>query len=135
MENKDELVDFYGYWSEIWSRGFEMMGRLLDKDFVANEVKKRKMTDIYIYGGGYLGIQLYRAIIPFGNVLSIVDKSGKLKVDVEDIPVIDMDIFRKRYKDELVVITPIQYYREISNELQSFVLNDKIIFLEEFGGE
>lgn len=135
MGSKDDLIDFYGYRSEIWTRAYEMMGKLLDRDFVAREVKKREMTDIYIYGGGYLGIQLYRAITPFVNVLSIVDRSGKLKVDVEDIPLIDMDIFRERYKNELVVITPIQYYGAISNELQSFISNDKILFLEEFGRE
>ena len=64
MDNKDELIDIYGYQSEIFSKSYYMMGRLLDKNFVKKEVKKREMSDIYIYGGGYLGIQNNRAIIP-----------------------------------------------------------------------
>lgn len=135
MENKDELIDFYGYNYEIWLRAYQAMGRLLDKNLIANEVKKRKINDIYIYGGGYLGIQFYYAIVPFVNVLSIVDKKGQLKLANENMSVIDMDTFRDYYRDELVVITPIQYYMEIYNELKSFVLDDKMLFLEELWGK
>ncbi|MDE5699941.1 MAG: hypothetical protein K2I96_21475 [Lachnospiraceae bacterium] len=133
MEDKDALIDFYGYQSEIWGRGYQMMGQLLDRNFVAHKVEKWNITNVYIYGGGYLGIQLYRAITPFSNVLSIVDKNGKLKVEIKDIPVMNLDIFRQYYKDEPVIITPLQYYKEICNELQDVVSMGKIIFLEEFG--
>lgn len=135
MENKDKLIDDYGYKAEVFSKCYDMMGRLLDKDFIKKEVVKRQMSNIYIYGGGYLGIQLYRSIMPFVNVISVVDKSGRLRLENEDIPVIDMNIFRDCYIDELVIVTPIQYYREIYHELQGFVSSDKIVFLEEFGGK
>lgn len=135
MENKDTLIDIYGYQSEIFSKSYYMMGKLLDKDFVKKEIQKRGMSEIYIYGGGYLGIQLYKAIIPFVNVLSVVDKSGKLIINEEDIPVIDMCRFRDQYKDQMIIITPLKYYREIYHELNMFVYADKIIFLEEFGGK
>lgn len=134
MEIKDELIDNYGYKAEVFSKCYEMMGRLLDSEFVKKEVEIRKMSDIYIYGGGYLGIQLYRAVTPFVNVISVVDKTGKLKIKVDDIPVIDLNAFCRCYKDESVIVTPIQYYREVHYKLQEFVPENKIIFLEEFGG-
>ena len=82
-----------------------------------------------------MGIQLYRAITPFVNVLSIIDKGGKLLVEMDDIPVMDMTDFRKEYKDEPVIVTPMKFYREIYHELREFISDNKIIFLEEFGGE
>lgn len=130
----DELIDNYGYGVEIYSKAYDMMGRLLDRDFVKREVKKRQLKDLYIYGGGYLGIQLYQTIKPFVNVLSVVDKSGNLKIVVGDIPVINMDVFCNCYQGEPVIVTPIQYYREIHGELKGIVAEKDLIFLEEFGG-
>lgn len=135
MDNRDEIIDFYGYQAEILKKSYNMMGGLLDKNFVKKEVEKRKLSDIYIYGGGFLGIQLYRAIIPFVNVLSMVDKSGKLLVEIDGIPVMNMVEFRSKYNNETVIVTPIKFYREIYHELKEFISDNKIIFLEEFGGE
>ena len=135
MDNgKDELIDIYGYQAEIYSKSYNMMGCLLDKDFVKNEVEKRRLSDIYIYGGGFLGIQLYRAITPFANVLSIVDKKGKSLIAMEGMPVIDGRSFRNQYQGEAVIVTPLQYYKEIYSALREFVPDNKIIYLEEFGG-
>lgn len=134
MDNKDDLIDIYGEQSEIFSKSYFMMGRLLDKNFIKKEIQKRELSDIYIYGGGYLGIQLYRAIIPYVNVLSVVDKKGKLMIEMEDIPIMDMANFRTYYKDQEVIVTPLKFYREIYYELKTFITEEKIIFLEEFGG-
>lgn len=135
MENKDELIDLYGYESEIFSKSYYMMGRLLDSSFIKNEIETRKWRDIYIYGGGYLGIQLYKAASPYVNVLAVVDKKGKLLIDsIKDIPVIDADIFRNQYRGQPIVVTPLKFYKEIYHNLIEFVADDKIIFLEEFGG-
>lgn len=134
MENKDELIDRYGYQAEIFSKSYHMMGRLLDKDFVKKEVEKRQLTELFIYGGGFLGIQLYRAISPFVNVLSVVDKKGKFLIDsIDDIPIIDMETFRCRYEKQPIIVTPLKFYKEIFTELREFVQEDKIIFLQEFG--
>ena len=134
MDNKDDLIDIYGEQSEIFSKSYYMMGRWLDKNFIKKEIQKRELSDIYIYGGGYLGIQLYRAIIPYVNVLSVVDKKGKLMIEMEDIPIMDMVNFRTYYKDQEVIVTPLKFYREIYYELKTFITEEKIIFLEEFGG-
>lgn len=135
MEEKDELIDYYGYTAELFNKCYKMMGRLLNKSFVKRAVELRKMSEIYIYGGGYLGIQLYHAISPYVSVLSIVDKNGRLTIEAEDIPVISTETFRRSYKDELVIITPIQFYREIYNEIKDFVLDENILFVEELGGK
>ena len=45
MEYKDELIDIYGYQSEIFSQSYYMMGRLLDTNFVEKETIKREMSD------------------------------------------------------------------------------------------
>lgn len=135
MENKDDLIDIYEYQSEIFSKSYYMMGKLLNNNFIKKEVQKRELSDIYIYGGGYLGIQLYKAIVPYVNVLSIIDRKEKSMIEMGDIAIIDMRSFRDQYKDETVIVTPLKYYREIYHELKMFVSEDKIIFLEEFGGE
>lgn len=133
MEEKDELIDYYGDAAYLFNKCYKMMGRLLNKNFVKRAVELRKMSEIYIYGGGYLGVQLYHAISPYVNVLSIVDKNGKLRTENEDIPVINVETFCRNYKDELVIITPIQYYGEIYNEIKNFVLDKNILFIEELG--
>ena len=136
MESKDELIDVYGYQTEVYTKSYNMMGRLLDNNFVKSEVKRREWSDIYIYGGGYLGIQLYRVISPLVNVLSLVDKKGKLLINnINDIPVMDMSTFRGLYENQPVVVTPLRFYREIYHDLKEFVAEDKIIFLEDFGGK
>ena len=73
MKDKNELIDIYGYQAEIYVKSYTMMGRLLYPDFVKQITENGNLSDIYIYGGGYLGIQLYRAISPIVNVLSLVD--------------------------------------------------------------
>ena len=133
MDGKEDLIDAYAYQSEIWSKAYQIMGWLLDKKRVSKEVNRWNMSDIYIYGGGYLGIQLYQAIMPYVNVLSVVDKSGKLKIEIDKLPVMDMKSFRDRYKDELVIVTPIQYYKEIYCDLREFVSKDNIAFLGDWG--
>ncbi len=134
MVDRDELIGIYDYHLEIFSRCYDMMGRLLDISSVKREVESRRLSDIYIYGGGYLGIQLYRAISPFVNVISVVDKQGKLLLDsIEDIPVVDLGAFQNQYNGQPVIITPLKFYEEIYYELKEFVAENNIIFLEEFG--
>ena len=48
MESKDELIDVYGYQTEVYTKSYNMMGRLLDNNFVKREVKRREWSDIYI---------------------------------------------------------------------------------------
>lgn len=134
MESLDKLMDTYEYESELFLIGYEMMGRMLDREYVKERTEMLKESQAYIYGGGYLGIQLYNAVNQFVNILNVVDKSGKLLIDIPDIPVINLKEFKAVYGQETVIITPIKHYKSIYTELSEFVLKDKLIYLGEFLG-
>lgn len=134
--DEESLLEAYMEELDTITECYEMMGKLLNSNQIMNRVKKLGITDMYIYGGGYLGIQLYRAVEKIVNVISIVDKSGGLIIHLADIPVMDMNVFKESYDNNLVVITPIKHYRAIYRELCEFVPAEKIMFLGEFqGGE
>lgn len=134
MEELEYLLNEYAYESEIFSASYELMGQMLDRKLVKKRIEMLKLSDIYIYGGGYLGIQLYNAINKLVNVLSVVDKNGKLLLEISDISVIDLDEFRSMYRQQSVIITPIKHYKLIYLELSKFVPKDKMIYLGEFLG-
>lgn len=134
MEELDEILEEYAYESEIFSASYELMGQMLDREYVKNRLEMLELFDVYIYGGGYLGIQLYNAINLFVNILGVVDKSGKLLLEISDIPIIDLNEFRSQYRQQRVIITPIKHYKSIYKELSEFVPKDKILYLGEFLG-
>lgn len=130
----DELLDIYAQELDILSASYEMMGQMLNKEHLKARIEILKLSDVYIYGGGYLGIQLYNAIKPFVNILNIVDKSGKLLADIPDISVISLDRFKDVYRQEQVIITPMKHYKSIYLELAEFVPEDKLLYLGELIG-
>lgn len=134
MGELDGLLDAYAHELGIFSSGYNMMGKMLDKKFIKSRVEKAGLSGVYIYGGGYLGIQLYNAITPFADVLDVVDRSGRLLIEVPGIPVIHLDIFRSVYRQEKVIITPVRHYKSIYAELSEFVPEGKMLYLGEFLG-
>ncbi|MCI8269482.1 MAG: hypothetical protein HFG55_07470 [Lachnospiraceae bacterium] len=133
-EREEELIGLYADEIDIITACYEMMGKLLDQNQIASRIEELKIEELYIYGGGYLGIQLYRAVEGLANILSIVDKSGGLLLTLPDLPVMDLDTWKQQYKDEWVIITPIKHYRTIYKELITFVPSDRLIFLGELQG-
>ena len=123
----EELLDLYAQGFDLFSLSYEMMGKMLDKESLKKRLKAMHISDVYIYGGGYLGIQLYNAINDFINVLNVVDKSGKLLIDMPDITVINLEQFKSVYRQEKVIITPIKHYKSINMELSEFIPRDKMI--------
>ena len=96
-------------------------------------IELAKMENVYIYGGGYLGIQLYYAMKDMTNVEAIVDKSGGICIEDGDIPVISFEQMQSSYNGEKIIITPIRYYSEIKKELMQFSVEEKnILYLGEF---
>lgn len=128
----EELIDLYAEEVDILAACYERMGNLLDRKRIRNRAEELKLRELYIYGGGYLGIQFYYTVKDFIDVISIVDKSGKLLVEVPNVDVIDFNTFQENYLGQQVVITPIKHYKEIYHELISFIPEDKILFLEDF---
>ncbi len=130
----DELLDAYAEELAITESSFEIMGQLLDQKHLKKRLDSLNVRELYIYGGGYLGIQFYRACENLMKVLSIVDKQRCLRLNIEDVPVIDLEGLKKVYKDEYIIITPVRYYQEIQQDLLSFVPKTKILFLGELMG-
>lgn len=136
MEEFQELLDWYMRESDIMSASYEMMGMMLNSEKVTNSLRKRNISELYIYGGGYLGIQFFKAIRDNVSVISVVDKSGGLMIDMsEQIPVISLETFENQYQGQTVVITPVKHYHAISNDLQRLVRQDQMLYLGELLGE
>lgn len=134
MNIPEELIDAYAYDAEIESCKFNMMGKMLDLNYIKDRIALLEDSELYIYGGGYLGIQLYRAASLFVKVPSVVDKRGKLQLNLPEIPVINIPEFKKTYRNQNVIITPFAYYHEIRKDLLFFVPENKLLFLGEFLG-
>lgn len=135
MEAWEELLEAYSNEVDILAASYEMMGIMLNSRAVVSRFQERGISELYIYGGGFLGIQLFRAIHGDLNVISVVDKSGGLMTDVpETIPVIDLIRFEKEYGGQTVVITPAKHFYAIEKDLQRFVEKEQLIYLGELLG-
>lgn len=128
----DELIDAYAYEMNVAAYSFELMGKLLDLEHVKNRIELYALSEVFIYGGAYLGIQFYNAANRFVKIPAIIDKKGKPRIDNLNIPTIDIPKFREIYKGQTVIIASIRYYREIHRELLDFVPEHQIMFLGEF---
>lgn len=120
---RDYDIAWYSYW---------MMGRLLDKKLVERRVELCRIESLYIYGGGFLGIQLHNALDGIVDIKAVVDKNGSLSVDVENIKVLSLDNLKKEYSGEKIIITPVKYYKAIWNDLSKFADKENLLFLGEF---
>lgn len=134
MDIQQDLIDAYTIDMEILSNKYELMVKMLNIQLLQSRIELLGVSELYIYGGGYSGIQLYRSLKNLVQVLAIVDKSGALLLDNSDIPVINLYDFQKKYIDQKVIITPMLHYQEIREELSSFISDDKMIYLGEFLG-
>ncbi len=130
----NKLLDAYAEELAITECSFELMGKLLDRDYLKKRLDFLNTSALYVYGGGYLGIQFYRACEGLIHILSIVDKQGCLRLTITDLPVIDLDGLKKVYKGENIIVASVRYYQEIQQDLLFFVPKAKILFLGEFLG-
>lgn len=130
---QDELIERYAEEKQILRFSYEMMKKLMDKKYISGRIKLFNIDELYIYGGGFLGLQLYYYAKDMFNVKAIVDINGKSVVNNEDIKnVITPDRLKEIYKNEKVIITPIQYYKQIFSDLSAFIPKENILNLGEF---
>lgn len=135
MEAWEELLEAYSNEVDILAASYEMMGIMLNSRAVVSRFQERGISELYIYGGGFLGIQLFRAIYEDLNVISVVDKSGGLMTDVpQAIPVMDLTGFEQEYAGETVVVTPAKHFYAIQKDIKRFVPMEKILYLGELLG-
>lgn len=134
MSIPEELIDAYAENMELSFCKFELMGKMLNVNLIKERIKKLSVSELYIYGGGYLGIQCYLSIFHLIKVLALIDRTGKLIIERNDIPVISFQKFQEVYNGQKIIITPIISYQEIKENLLVFVPENNILFLGEFLG-
>lgn len=132
MSFEEEIFELYVKDYRIENFCYNMMGKLLETERVKERLQLYNIQSLYIYGGGYLGVQLYNAVHDMVNVKAIVDKNGGLSVDVEGIRTISFDDLVNEYTGEKIIITPVKYYQRIKEDLSKFVDEKELLFLGEF---
>lgn len=132
VEELEKLIDCYAEDYRIESFSYKMMGKLLETEDVKRRLKAYGIQELYIYGGGYLGVQLYHAVREFADVKAIVDKSGGISVDVKGIHAMSVEELEGSYQNETVIITPVRYYTAIKKDLMRFIDEKNILYLGEF---
>lgn len=127
----DELIDAYADDMNFYAHSYGMMCKMLDINYLEGRLRLLKTDEIYIYGGGYLGIQLYRMAYGRIEILAVVDKSGRLRLNLPDIPVMNISEFRDKYARQKIIVTSVRFYQEIREQLSDFVPQSHIIYLGE----
>ncbi len=124
-------MDEYIHQYRVEAESYKMMGKMLDVSFVQRRLDQYNLSDLYLYGGTYLAAQFCRSSENRVNVKGIVDKNGR-SVALVNVPILAMNDLKELYQDEMIIITPPRFYREIKVELLEFVKENNIIFLGEF---
>lgn len=132
MSFEEEIFELYVKDYRIETLCYNMMGKLLETEWVGERLQLYNVQSLYIYGGGYLGVQLYNAVHDMVNVKAVVDKNGGLSVNVKGIHTISFDDLVKEYNGEKVIITPVKYYQRIWDDLSKFIDKKELLFLGEF---
>ena len=117
MTKEEEIFELYVREYRIESISYKLMGKLLEKEQVKKRLELFDITSLYIYGGGYLGVQLYNAVQNLTDIKGVVDKNGGLAVDVKDIRTISLADLREEYNNQMIIITPVKYYQSIKKDL------------------
>lgn len=125
-----EILDDYARDYSIEAISYQILGMMLDEKYVEERLKLFNVNDMYIYGGTYMAVQLYRVGKKYADVKGIVDKSGKIILN-DKIPVILLDEFREMYRGEKVIITPLRYFKNIKKDLEGIVDVTNIIDIGE----
>ncbi len=116
---------------ELLQIKFGLMGQLLRRDKVKGIVDKYNWQSLYIYGGGYLGLQAYDAFGHFIDMAGIIDQTGELLLPRDDIDTFLPQDLAKLEDDLPIIITPLEYACAIRNDLLKFRSEERIYYLNE----
>lgn len=125
-----KILEDYARDFNIAFESYKMLGMMLDENFVKERLKLFNIARMYIYGGTYMAIQLYRTGKKYTEIKGVVDKSGKIVMN-ENVTIILLDELRRIYNDEKIIITPLRYYLEIKQELEQFIKPNNIMGIGE----
>ncbi|MCI9141175.1 MAG: hypothetical protein HFH87_00965 [Lachnospiraceae bacterium] len=125
-----QILEEYSINYSIAAMSYEIMGIMIDARYVEERLREFNISSMYIYGGTYMGVQLYKIGKKVSNVCGIVDKYGKI-VGNEKISLMMLDELSRVYKGEKIVVTSIRFFKEICSELEMFVDRENIIGIGE----
>ncbi|MCI9401945.1 MAG: hypothetical protein HFJ07_19775 [Lachnospiraceae bacterium] len=129
-EIEQQILEEYAEKCSIGEKSYELMGKMLDAEFVKERLRMFHISDAFIYGGTYMAAQLYRVAKNYINIPAIVDKAGKMLTN-ENIKIITLEDLRQCYGGEKIIVTPIQFYSQIKSDLIRFADSENIIFIGE----
>lgn len=109
---------------------YEIMGLMLNEKYVEERLKLFHVESMYIYGGTYMAVQLYRTGRKYATVKGVVDKSGRIVLN-DKVTVFTLNEFHKKYDNEKVIITPIRFFQEIRKDLETFIDLQNILSIGE----
>lgn len=130
-EIEKQIMEEYARNYNIEAMSYELLGKMLDEKYVEQRLGMFGIDNMYIYGGTYLAVQLYRVGKKFATVKGVVDKSGRMAIN-EQVSVLSLDEFRRAYNGEKVIVTPLRYFQKIRKELEIFVDKKEIVDVGEF---
>lgn len=128
---RDDLLDIYVNRMGVAELSFEMMGRMLDAAYMKKRLSLLNAAELYIYGGGYLGIQFYRGAKDIVKIPAIIDKRGRLAVHCPEIPVLTPAELEKVYKGQKIIVASVKFYSEIRRELSVLAGLESVLYLGE----
>lgn len=127
---EEQILEEYAREYNIASTSYEIMGLMLNSQYVEERLKLFNVESIYIYGGTYMAVQFYRVGKEFINIKGIVDKSRRIVLN-EKVAVLTLNELKEKYNDEKIIITPMRYFHEIKEDLQLFVNIENILGIGE----
>lgn len=127
---EEQILEEYAREYNIASTSYELMGLMLNSQYVEERLKMFNLENVYLYGGTYMAVQLYRVGKEFINLKGIVDKSRKIVLN-EKVSVFTLNEFKEKYNDEKIIITPMRYFYEIKEDLRLFVNAENILGIGE----
>lgn len=117
---------------ELYQIRFELMGMMLDSMMIGSIIDKWKWKSVYIYGGGYLGIQAYHAFSPYIQILGMVDRSGGIVIPIDEARVYSLEEFIEENDSKSpVIITPLESAKMIYQDLAAYIDEERIYYINE----
>ena len=129
-EIEKQILEDYARKYSIASMSYKIMGMMLDEKYVKERLRAFNINHMYIYGGTYMAVQLYRSGRKFTDIKGIVDKSCRIAIN-DDVSVIALDAFKEIYNNEKVVVASLRFFQEIKKDIESFVNADNIMNIGE----
>lgn len=129
-EIEKQILEDYARKYSIASMSYKIMGMMLDEKYVKERISAFNINHMYIYGGTYMAVQLYRSGGKFTDIKGIVDKSCRIAKN-DNISVITLDDFKKVYNGENVIVASLRFFQEIKKDIELFVNTDNIMNIGE----